>query len=45
MTTLVCTSSSLMVCTSDRFARRDDGKAVGLECVMTVLDEVSEEDI
>jgi hypothetical protein len=31
-----------MVCTSDRFARRDDGKAVGLECVMTVLEEVSE---
>jgi hypothetical protein len=41
MTTLVCTSSSLMVWTSDRFARRDDGKAVGLECVTTVLEDVS----
>jgi hypothetical protein len=30
-----------MVCTSDRFARKEDGKAVGLECVTTVFEEVS----
>lgn len=30
-----------MVCTSERFARSDDGKAVGFDCVTTVLDEVS----
>lgn len=30
-----------MACTSDRFVRKADGKAVGLECVTTVLEEVS----
>ena len=30
-----------MVCTSDLFARREEGKAVGLETVTTVFDEVS----
>jgi hypothetical protein len=30
-----------MVWTSLRFARNDDGKAVGFECVTTVLEEVS----
>jgi hypothetical protein len=30
-----------MVCTSERFARNEDGKAVGLETVTTVLDDVS----
>jgi hypothetical protein len=43
MTLVVFTSASEIVCTSDRFARREDGKAVGFECVTTVLDEVSEE--
>jgi hypothetical protein len=31
-----------MVCTSERFARNEDGKAVGLETVTTVFDDVSE---
>lgn len=31
-----------MVCTSDLFARNADGKAVGLERVTTVLEDVSE---
>jgi hypothetical protein len=43
MTLVVCTSSSLTVCTSDRFARKVEGKAVGLECVTTVLEDVSVE--
>ena len=30
-----------MVCTSDLFARREEGKAVGLEIVTTVFDDVS----
>jgi hypothetical protein len=30
-----------MVWTSDRLARKDEGKAVDLECVMTILEEVS----
>ena len=34
-----------MVWTSDRFARNDDGKAVGLETVTTVLDDVSKVDL
>jgi hypothetical protein len=34
-----------MVWTSDRFARNDDGKAVGLETVTTVLDDVSNDDM
>jgi hypothetical protein len=34
-------SDSFSVCTSDRFARRAEGKAVGFECVTMVLDEVS----
>ena len=41
MILLVWTSASEMVCTSDLFARNDDGKAVGLETVTTVLDDVS----
>jgi hypothetical protein len=41
MTLVVFTSSSEMVCTSERFARRAEGKAVGLETVTTVLEEVS----
>lgn len=41
MTLVVFTSSSEMVCTSDRFARKADGKAVGLETVTTVLEDVS----
>ena len=38
----VCMSASVMVCTSDRFARRADGKADGLERVMMVFEDVSE---
>jgi hypothetical protein len=41
MMLLVWTSPSDIVCTSDLFARNDDGKAVGLETVTTVLDDVS----
>jgi hypothetical protein len=41
MILLVWTSPSDIVCTSDLFARNDDGKAVGLETVTTVLDDVS----
>lgn len=37
-------SSSAMVCTSDRFARRAEGKASGLERVTTVLEDVSGSD-
>lgn len=37
----VCMSSSVSVCTSDRLARREDGKALGLECVTMTLEEVS----
>ena len=44
MTLVVWTSPSEIVCTSDRFDRRADGNAVGLDCVTTVLDEVSEGD-
>lgn len=42
MMLVVCTSASEIVCTSERLARRAEGKAVGFECVTTVLDEVSE---
>ena len=35
-------SASVMVCTSDRFARRADGKADSLERVMMVFEDVSE---
>lgn len=38
---MVFTSSSERVWTSERFARRAEGKAVGLETVMTVFEEVS----
>lgn len=38
---MVCISSSLMVCTSDLFARRAEGNAVGFDRVTTVLEEVS----
>lgn len=41
MTLVVFTSSSESVWTSERFARRAEGKAVGLETVTTVFDEVS----
>lgn len=41
MTLVVFTSSSESVCTSDRFARKAEGKAVGLETVTTVLEDVS----
>lgn len=41
MTLVVFTSLSESVCTSDRFARSADGKAVGLETVTTVLEDVS----
>lgn len=41
MVLVVCTSPSVMVCTSDRFARSAEGKAVGFDCVTTVLDDVS----
>lgn len=35
------TSSSEIVCTSERLARNAEGKAVGLDTVTTVLEEVS----
>ena len=41
MILVVCTSSSEIVCTSDLFARSDDGNAVGLETVTTVFEDVS----
>ena len=34
-------SASVSVCTSDFFARRDDGNAVGFERVTTTLEEAS----
>lgn len=34
-------SSSVKVCTWDRFALRIDGKSVGLDLVVTIFDEVS----
>jgi hypothetical protein len=41
MTLVVFTSSSEIVCTSERFARSAEGKAVGFEWVTTVLEDVS----
>lgn len=41
MTAWVYTSASVIVYTSERFARKAEGKAVGLERVTITLDEVS----
>ena len=38
---VVWTSSAVNVCTAERFERRADGKADGLDFVVMVVDEVS----
>lgn len=41
MEAFCCTSCSLTVWTSERFARKDEGRSEGLERVITTLAEVS----